>query len=107
MTVYEVLNKKTNSRYTREQAKEFSQGTLPNIEQHLLGLRDNDQDGVVDEVELGDWVMENRKLIRGREAGELFGEIDEDGDGAMTYSEFESEIDVVRGSSVGIGREEL
>ena len=108
LTVQEVLNKKSTTKYTPAQIQAFSAGKLENTESHLLGLHDNYQDGVLDDKELGDWVMGNRKLIRKEEAEELFSQMDTDGNGKMDFTEFENGVGLVKGSSVGIHiREEL
>ena len=76
---------------------------------NLLGLHDTDSDGALSRRELGFWLMENRRLNNQRQSDEVFDRLDGDGNTRVSYSEWQSNIQVVRDSVVGsmYARDEL
>lgn len=95
VSTLEVLNK--HGRATSSDNKYIQEGGFTTVEA-LLGLSDDNDDGLYSEAELGNWVMNYRLLLNKKEGQDLLLKIDKDENGSLSRAEFEDGFNHLKGS---------
>lgn len=100
VSAHELLTKKF--KLTKDQVEAFSKGNYDTKDTpNMLGLKDRNNNGIFEKKELSYWLMENRRMMRRKEADSLFAAIDSDNNTRISLPEFQSNSNKIKSSSIG------